>query len=527
MSTVAEMRKEVAALREQFRQQQTRRQADTGLGRYRRDPVGYCRDILHLELTEKQQEIARLLLTPPYKVLVRAAHNVGKSCLAAALISWWYDSHNPGVCLSTAPTERQVEKILWKELRGMRAHLGGFPGPSAPTLQRPGEPHHFASGVVARTAEGFQGQHGAAVFIVLDEAVGVAEPFWTSAETMLGGDEYGALAIFNPTDTGSYAYAAEMTGTWHVVEMSAVHHPNIVAQLAGQPPTVPNAIRLDRLTQMLEAWSTPVVGPAQPGDLEWPPGSGRWLRPGPDAESRLLGRWPSSAVNSIWSEATWQLCLKPAGEDGPLTIGLDVARFGDDATTCWVKKGPSIVEYQKRVKLDTTKTAQLARDMAVKWGTHYNLAPKSVQIRTDDAGLGAGVTDQLRVNGWNCIPCLGASRALNVRLYPNRRSETWFEVADLAAAGKISVARLAADTRAELQRQLLGVKYKINTAGQREVESKDVTKARLKKSPDEADGFLLACCTPDNIAQVATIATQPEPPKPPAEKYAVDAQTRG
>ncbi len=465
--------------------------------------------MLRLELTGKQQEIARSLLTPPFKTLVRAGHNVGKSALAAALVSWFYDTRNPGICLSTAPTEKQVVRILWKELRARRAHLGGFAGPSAPMLQRPGEPLHFACGTVARTAEGFQGQHSSAVFIVLDEAVGVAEPFWTSAETMLGGDDYAMLCIYNPTDVGSYAYAAEMQGGWHIFEMSALDHPNIAAGLQGLPPPVPNAIRLERLTSMLEAWSTPVTGPPQATDLEWPPGSGRWLRPGPEAESRLLGRWPTSAVNSVWSEALWQIALQPAGEDGELVIGLDVARFGDDATVAVVKKGPSVMALEKRVKQDTQETAKFARDLAIRWGAHYSLPPKNVAIHVDDAGVGGGVTDALRHNGYRAIPCLGASRALNARLYPNRRSEGWFESADLASAGKISVACLPADVRAELQRQLLGVKYRLNPAGQREVESKDTTKARLKKSPDEGDALLLSCCRPGNIAQVVTI-TSPE-----------------
>jgi hypothetical protein len=475
------------------------------LSLYPRDPVGYCEDILGLTLTDTQRRIARLVLQPPHKILVRAAHNVGKSLLAAALISWWYDCHDPGVCLSTAPSDKQVTRILWKELRGLRSRLGGFAGPAAPLLQRRGEPHHFAAGTVARSAEGFQGQHGAAIFIVLDEAVGVDSAFWTSAETMLGGDSYGLLAIFNPTDTSSYAYQAEMMGGWHVVEMNATDHPNIAAGLAGLPLPVPNAIRFGRLTEMLEAWSTPVQGPTQPGDIEWPPGSGRWLRPGPDAEAKCLGRWPSSAVNSVWGEADWQRCCMPAGEDGPLEVGCDVARFGDDATVAFVRKGPSVVDHVRRVKQDTSTTARMLADLAIKWGAHYRLDPKQVPVKIDDAGVGGGVTDQGRANGYRFVPCLGASRALNQRLYPNRRSESWFEVRDMAHAGKVSVSRLPAAAKAEIQRQLMGVKYQLNGAGQRQVEEKKVTKERLKKSPDEADAFLLAYAAEGNVAKVITV----------------------
>ena len=46
---------------------------------YRGRPVEYCREHLGVELTPAQEEIARLLVRPPYKVLVRAGHNVGHS----------------------------------------------------------------------------------------------------------------------------------------------------------------------------------------------------------------------------------------------------------------------------------------------------------------------------------------------------------------------------------------------------------------------------------------------------------------
>jgi hypothetical protein len=256
---------------------------------------------------------------------------------------------------------------------------------------------------------------------------------------------------------------------------------------------------------MLRKWSEPVVGEPEPGDVEWPPGSGQFLRPGPEAEALLLGRWPSQAVNSVWSEHAWSLCLRPAGEDGPLEIGADVARFGDDATCACVRKGPSAVDFQRRTKLDVVQTADLLRDLAIRWGDHYGIDPESVLIKVDDAGLGGGVTDTLRHYGWNAHPCLGAHKAINQRLYPNRRSESWFDAKGLAEEGGISLARLPADVRAELKRQLLGVKYALNRKAQREVEEKKVTKERLKKSPDEADAFLLCYGRPGRVAQAVYI----------------------
>ena len=74
------------------------------------DPLGYCRVYLGVKLWDKQREIIEKLMTPPYQVLVRAGHNVGKTFVAACLASWFYDSFNPSQTLCTAPTKASVRK---------------------------------------------------------------------------------------------------------------------------------------------------------------------------------------------------------------------------------------------------------------------------------------------------------------------------------------------------------------------------------------------------------------------------------
>ena len=80
--------------------------------KYRADPAGYAREVLGVHWWAKQQQIAELLLTPPYRVLVKASHNVGKTHLAGGLVNWWYDVHDPGLTLTTAPTDTQVRDLL-------------------------------------------------------------------------------------------------------------------------------------------------------------------------------------------------------------------------------------------------------------------------------------------------------------------------------------------------------------------------------------------------------------------------------
>ena len=168
-----------------------------------------------------------------------------------------------------------MQDILWKEIRGFRgrAGLGGFAGPKSPRLES--HPNHYAGGFTARDSTRFQGHHDAAVFIVFEEAEGVEAPFWDAAETMLGGQSYGMVAIYNPTSQSGPTVDAERSGKWPVVTMSCVDHPNIKAELKGNPLPFPNAIRLPRLREMLQKWSDPLAAredDKEPTDVELAPG---------------------------------------------------------------------------------------------------------------------------------------------------------------------------------------------------------------------------------------------------------------
>ncbi len=463
--------------------------------RYRTDPLGYAENVLGVTWWHKQQEIAELLLTPPYRVLAKACHNVGKTHVAGGLVNWFYDSFDPGIALTTAPTDRQVNDLLWKEVRVQRGDRGGFPGPKKARLES--SPDHFAHGFTARDGDSFQGHHSEHMLIVFDEAVGVAPVFWETAESMFSGEGHAWLAIFNPTDTSSQAYAEELTGGWHTVSLSALEHPNITAELAGLPPPFPAAIRLARLEDRLKAWCQPVNGTPKPTDIEWPPGSGEYLRPGPIAEARLLGRWPSQATNSVWSDGAWQVAERtvlPEPKDEPCKIGCDVARFGDDFTSIHVRRGSVSLHHETANGWGTDETAGRLKQLADQWGKHCGIEGRRVDVNIDDDGVGGGVYDQR--GEYNFHGLSGAHKAIQENDYPNRRSELWFTVAERAEEGRLDLTRLPDGTRRELRRQALAPTWKVDSQGRRVVEPKHETKLRIKRSPDDMDAANLSYAQP-------------------------------
>jgi hypothetical protein len=469
--------------------------------RYRQDPCGYARDVLAVRWWARQVEIAEALLKYR-RVFVKASHSVGKSHLAGGLVNWFFDAYGSSIAITTAPNAQQVIDILWKEVRVQRK---GRPGllPKAPRMEL--GPEHFAVGLTARDDSGFQGRHARQVLIVFDEAVGVESPFWDAAEGMMTGDCYW-LAICNPTDTSSRAFVeASSSGKWHVIEISALEHPNIVADLAGLPVPFPAAVRLDWILGRLQEWCDPLpdVADRRAQDIEFPPGSGYWYRPGPLFESRVLGRWPSQGVTSVWSDATWLASLEALTFEvtEPVVIGCDVARFGDDFTSIVVRRGCCALHHETHNGWSTSQTAGRLRQLAAEYGNGWTPHPRPlsweergegvpVTINVDDDGVGGGVVDQLGDLG--AIAVSGAEAAVEPEGYPNRRSELWFVVALRAAERRLDLSRLSDASRNLIRNQVMSPVWKVDGQGRRMVEAKADTKRRIGRSPDDADALNLA-----------------------------------
>ena len=73
---------------------------------------------------------------------------------------------------------------------------------------------------------------------------------------------------------------------------------------------------------------------------------------------------------------------------GIIQVGCDVARFGDDFTVLYKRKGLKVIDRKRFSKQDTMATAYECWDMAGR--------DPSVSIVVDDTGVGGGVSDRLK-----------------------------------------------------------------------------------------------------------------------------------
>lgn len=466
--------------------------------RFRGRPDLYAAEHLRSGLTPLQGEILRLLDVKPFRVLARSANTQGKTFVGAVKCSHFFDTERPSITLVTAPTKVQVADLAFKELRTLRPTGAGFL-PKESRLQS--APDHYVHGFTSAKPDAFQGRHGVRLGLWFDEATAVERPFWSRAETMFeSSGQHWWLATYNPNDSASPAYAAEESGQWHVVVLNALEHPNIAAELQGQPPPIPAAIRLDTILRRVAAECRQLgehdtVDPAF--DVEFPRGSGVYWRPEtPDFEAQILGRWPASPSSALFSPADVDRCFGLAVRLDPawqVAIGCDVARFGDDKTVIAVRCGPCLIHVESHSGLNTTQIADRLRFVARETFGRLGLekdASTTVPILIDDTGgYGAGVIDQAQ--GFNFVGVNASTVAVDPR-YPNTRSQLWCDLASLAKAGALDMSRLSLNDRQIVKRELTAARYVIDGYGRRRVESKQKIKELTGRSPDHADAICLA-----------------------------------
>lgn len=460
------------------------------------DPVKYAA-AKGLRITAQQAAILRALTQPPYSVLVRAAHAVGKTFIASLAASWFYDTRNPGIVLTTAPTHIQVADLLFKELRNVRRGDPHFL-PKATRLEE--NPNHFIHGLTANKADAFQGRHGTALMIVFDEAAGVDKVFWERARTMLShGPNYCFLGIYNPYDVSSPAYAEESSGRHTVLEMSALDHPNVTERRLVVPGAVIYEQVTERLTTECKRLRDDEPHPWNAFTFE----GQTYLPEDPLFEIQVLGRWPTRAINSVWGDSALALLLQPM-EVQPnwlAAIGCDVARFGDDRTVMVVRRGRAITHLEAHRGWTITQTAQRLKELAAEQGTAHQPA-RAIPIYIDEGGLGAGVVDCAGI-GTERFHFVGVNSSTTSNWpgdFPNLRSELWFLAAELARDGNLSMQALPLATQQQLVAELKAPVFVVDSMNRRVVEAKTQTKRRLGKSPDLADAFNLACYLPASQA---------------------------
>lgn len=169
-----------------------------------------------------------------------------------------------------------------------------------------------------------------------------------------------------------------------------------------------------------------------------------------------------------------------------ISLGVDVARYGDDRTVFIILKDGNIelIESYPQTSITEviTRTIQLIND--------YQIDPNYVGI--DSVGLGAGVVDGLKQNGYEVIEIQGGAKPIEPEYEEaykpyNLRSQMYYELRRDFINGEIG--NLNNET---LKLELQAVKYEIYSDKTVKIIGKEAIKKLLGRSPDFADALVYA-----------------------------------
>jgi hypothetical protein len=178
--------------------------------------------------------------------------------------------------------------------------------------------------------------------------------------------------------------------------------------------------------------------------------------------------------------------LVPHDVYGPLIMGVDVGGMGTDKTAFCLRQGRRVTHLWTYHKLDTMQVVGKVLEAIQKH------RPDKVFI--DSTGLGVGVVDRLKELGYvtkGLIMGVGfGTTPIKEHMYVNKRAEMWGELREWLH-GEVQLPAYK-----DLALKILAPKYKVDSSGRIQLESKQDMRKRGVMSPDEVDSICLSFAFP-------------------------------
>lgn len=423
---------------------------------YGNDPVLFVEEMLGAQPFDYQAEFLRALLDER-KMSVKSGHGTGKSTTASWAMLWFMLLRYPCKVVVTAPTSSQLFDAMFAELKRWINELPkelqqllNVKSDRVELVSAPAEAFISCRTARAETPEALAGVHSDHVLLIVDEASGVPEQVYEAAAGSMSGHNATTLMLSNPTRSSGTFFESHnrMANSWW--------------------------------TRTWSCKDSPLVSHEFVDEME--------LRYGPESNAyrvRVLGEFPLSDDNTIIpyhlveSAQTRDVVVS---DEAMVVWGLDVARFGSDATALCKRQGPIVTELRSWRGLDLMQTT--GRIVA----EYEALAPskRPAEILVDSIGVGSGVVDRLQELG---LPVRGVNVAESPSMgdtYMNLRSELWFKC---KAWLEDRSCKLPKDD--QLIAELTAIRYSFTSSGKMKAESKDEMRKRGLGSPDLADALCL------------------------------------
>ena len=449
---------------------------DTSIPIWRENPVQFFEEVLNFEPDDWQIEVASDV-KKNNRVAVKSGQGVGKTAFEAAVFLWFLSCFYDARVVCTAPTKQQLHDVLWSEVAKWMND-----SPLLQMLLKWTKTYVYVKGyekrwfAVARTAtkpENMQGFHEDNMLFIVDEASGVADPITEAILGTLSGANNKLLLCGNPTKTSGTFYDSHTRDR-------ALYKCHTVSSMDS---TRTNKENIDSLVRKY-GWDSNVVRVRVRGEF-------------PNQEDDVF--IPLSIIEQCSSRL-----LELDDTDGMqfVSLGVDVARFGDDETIIYRNyHGHCKIVRNRRGQNLMATVGDIVQEFKKIYREHPTYEGK-VYVQIDDTGLGGGVTDRLKevrkeqklykmqvipINAAEKIETDTAAGKDAAERYNNLTTAMWASMRDLLDNKQIVI-----EDDEQTIGQLSSRKYTMASNGKLEIEPKKEMKKRGLDSPDRADALALA-----------------------------------
>lgn len=457
---------------------------------YQRAPVAFCREQLHVDPDPWQADVLQhLALQDTTEAWVSSGHGPGKTFTAALAILWAGCTWLEGVRIPcTAPKESTLLKKLWPEIYKVLSHaephireLVSWQKTGITFRETPGQE---AIPETAREPEGLAGHHEHRVLFVVEEATGLREPFWPVIRGALSTEGSKLLAISNPTrNTGGFAMAFQ-----NPTEGTRLFR---IGWSEGGSTTAPTVERSSTGAEV-RSW----VSDRQ---------SARWAKSvaatyGEDSNVyrvRVEGKFPLAEDDTLVPPyLVWDAYgREPHPDDLALASVVwsgDIAGAGRDKTVLSRRVGPLMSSMAPLPEANLSNAGSMISESI------QGEQPDVVNL--DTIGIGQGVVDTIRANGFFCN---GVNVALPSRYtdgkvgMANLRAEYYWRLRKDFYSGAMCISEsVPREVVERLVEELAATKWFTTAGGKIQIIEKRKIKSELGRSPDYADTAMLYYAAP-------------------------------
>jgi hypothetical protein len=456
-----------------------------------RDPIKHCYDeILGCTYYDLQAEITKSVFKNQ-RTSVASCHASGKTYIAPRIALAFLLGHKNSIVITTAPTFKQVENGLWRELHSAYGESKVALGSTLLKTRFDIAPKWYAIGVASENPDNFQGFHEKDVLIIVDETGGVNPASLSRLNGLMTSANAHLLYIGNPTTANGEFYNSHHgkgSQFYTKFRITVFNTPNFTFN------GIKNTADLRKFETREEVAALPLPYP----QLVTPVWAWErlfdWGEETPIFQALVLAQFPQENEYNLISLSSVCEAIEKEFTDSERSqwprsnaLGIDVARKGSNETVFTGVNNCDVLDIQWHQGKDLMKTVGKAVNMFNELGFNK----KQDKMVIDDTGVGGGVTDRLLELGYNVIAVNFGSSSSDSR-FINLKTEMYWNLRQKFMDKEISII-----DKGKLVGQLPTIEYEFNSQGVMSIQSKKkITKEKRLEmnsdSPDYADSLALA-----------------------------------